>query len=207
VKVKLDRNINGTGRGKYGLLLARKLTAIESAAPGVGPDPIAVRDAIAVLEHAGVIEWGNPNTASEFFVIKLRDINSRAAIDAYADSADSYGKRGADPHPLAHSSRPRNKGEVNVTNRFKITWEHGAYHVNIPRYQGGEVVPAHVADVMMKALKPFAELADVCDHFSHTDSRRMCKVTIGGIPQDGPTAGDCRAARAAILAATPSKGE
>lgn len=46
-----------------------------------------------------------------------------------------------------------------------------------------------------EALKPFAELADVCDHFNHPDSRLMCRVTIDGVSHPGPTAGDCRRAR------------
>lgn len=47
-----------------------------------------------------------------------------------------------------------------------------------------------------EALRPFAELADICDHFRHPDDRRVCKATINGVPHIPATAGDCRRARA-----------
>lgn len=84
--MKLDRNINGTGRGKYGLVNNRKLAEVDEGGPSQ-PDPIAVRDAIAVLEHAGILDWGTEGTASEFFVIKLRDECSQDALYAYANEA------------------------------------------------------------------------------------------------------------------------
>lgn len=84
--------------------------------------------------------------------------------------------------------------------RFKITWDKGAYYVSVPNYQGGEVVPIQAVDRLLAALKPFVELADVCDHFHNPDSHSVCKVAIGGIPHTGPTVGDCRAARNAYLA-------
>lgn len=90
-------------------------------------------------------------------------------------------------------------------NRFSVSWDKGAYYVSIPNYQGGEVVPGDVADKLLAALKPFAELADICDHFNHPDSRRVCKVTIGGVAHDGPTAGECRAAREAYSLALPQQ--
>lgn len=106
--MKLDRNINGTGRGKYGLVKTRRLAEIEKAdseaaalirsggsdrnradrqAIHLGMD---VAQAIALLETAGVIEWGQPGTESEFFVIKLRDQCARPALDAYADMAAEF---------------------------------------------------------------------------------------------------------------------
>ncbi len=86
--------------------------------------------------------------------------------------------------------------------RFKITWDKGAYYVSVPNYQGGEVVPVQAVDRLLTALKPFVELADICDHFHHPDSRSVCKVTIDGVLHPGPTAGDCRSARKAYLAMT-----
>lgn len=102
--MKLDRNGNGTGRGKYALIKTRRIVEIEKA----GNDAVAqinsgVRDelikadraaitldidvsqAISTLEAAGVLEWGEPGTEGEFFVIKLRDQHARAALWAYAD--------------------------------------------------------------------------------------------------------------------------
>jgi hypothetical protein len=37
--------------------------------------------------------------------------------------------------------------------RFRISWDKGAYYVSIPNYQGGEVVPASIADDLVKALE------------------------------------------------------
>jgi hypothetical protein len=37
--------------------------------------------------------------------------------------------------------------------RFRISWDNGAYYVSIPNYQGGEVVPASIADDLVKALE------------------------------------------------------
>lgn len=54
--MKLDRNINDNGRGKYALLNLR----------------------------TNKIEWGFVGEEDEFFVIKLRDRNARPALMAYA---------------------------------------------------------------------------------------------------------------------------
>ena len=35
------------------------------------------------------IEYGLPKTENEFFVIKLKDVNAKAALEAYAESAKS----------------------------------------------------------------------------------------------------------------------
>jgi hypothetical protein len=85
--------------------------------------------------------------------------------------------------------------------RFNITWDRGAYYVDVPRYEGGAVVPADIVDALLDALKPFAQLADICDHFNHPNERRICHARISGYPTSAPTAGDCRAARAAIAKA------
>jgi len=55
---------------------------------------------------------------------------------------------------------------------------------------------ARELDAAKEALRPFAELADICDHFRHNDNRSVCKATIQGVPHVPATAGDCRRARA-----------
>jgi len=55
---------------------------------------------------------------------------------------------------------------------------------------------ARELDAAKEALRPFAELADICDHFRHDDNRSVCKATIKGVPHVPATAGDCRRARA-----------
>lgn len=92
--MKLDRNVNGTGRGKYGLVYNRRLKEIigpigdsRNAANMDEVNAMKVREAIKLLEEEGVITWGLPNTESEFFVIKLRDRFAHVALVAYAQVA------------------------------------------------------------------------------------------------------------------------
>jgi hypothetical protein len=56
--MKLDRNVNANGQGKYALINLR----------------------------TNQVEWGCKGDKDEFFVIKLRDKNARIALLAYADS-------------------------------------------------------------------------------------------------------------------------
>lgn len=56
--VKMDRNKNPNGKGKYALLNLRKNT----------------------------IEWGCVGDEDEFFVVKLKDKHAKAALEAYAKS-------------------------------------------------------------------------------------------------------------------------
>jgi len=106
--MKLDRNINGTGRGKYGLVNNRKIAeiaglaadAIRDQSNGLTISPgqretvqidAEISCAIRSLEYLGVIDWGPAGTASEFFVIKLRDRHAGPALAAYADNAAVHG--------------------------------------------------------------------------------------------------------------------
>lgn len=113
--MKLDRNINGDGRGKYGLIKHRRLAEIEKLYDGGDGDVAdlqAVHDAIALLERAGVIDWGT-TIDTEFFVVKLRDINAGAALTGYGISAtmrvdpeygaeiEALAKRAGPNHPNA----------------------------------------------------------------------------------------------------------
>jgi hypothetical protein len=97
--MKLDRNSRGDGRGKYGLIKNRRLEEILGP---IGPspqdptDPRQVRDALNVLAAAGVLDWGDkPET--EFFVMRLRDRFSHAALNAYAMEAE--------PHDLEYAQQ------------------------------------------------------------------------------------------------------
>jgi hypothetical protein len=56
--MKLDRNVNANGSGKYALINLRN----------------------------NKVEWGFTGQPDEFFVIKLKDKNARIALLAYADS-------------------------------------------------------------------------------------------------------------------------
>lgn len=61
--MKLDRNVNPTGRGKYALINLR----------------------------TNKVEWGTTE-ADEFFVIKLKDKYARDALEAYAWAARQDGE-------------------------------------------------------------------------------------------------------------------
>jgi hypothetical protein len=52
--------------------------------------------------------------------------------------------------------------------RFRISWDKGAYYVSIPNYQGGEVVPASIADDLVKALEEALAVIQDCVGYSHS---------------------------------------
>ncbi|HEV8293036.1 MAG TPA: hypothetical protein VGP94_13970 [Tepidisphaeraceae bacterium] len=87
--MKLDRNINADGRGKYGLIRNRRLAEILTWDGGEGEilDQRAVANAVALLERAGVIDWGD-NPWTEFFVMRLRDKYAAHGLFGYAKAAD-----------------------------------------------------------------------------------------------------------------------
>lgn len=96
--MKLDRNINGDGRGKYGLVNNRELREYAKRAADAHAgrnammteadiEAMRVMNAVKMLEDFGIIDWGLEGTESEFFVIKLRDWHAEAALAEYARSA------------------------------------------------------------------------------------------------------------------------
>lgn len=90
--MKLDRNVNGNGRGKYALLKLRKLNDFADASdPFQDIDP-PIADAIKTLDAAGLIDWGIQGSESEFFVIRLKDKFSSGALEAYASAAMNDGE-------------------------------------------------------------------------------------------------------------------
>jgi hypothetical protein len=74
--MKLDRNINGTGKGKYALV---RLRGIED-----GSEAAMLLMRLAKLGH---VDWGEVGGRDEFFVVKLRDKYAPAAIKGYSDAA------------------------------------------------------------------------------------------------------------------------
>lgn len=85
--MKLDRNINVDGRGKYAILRLCKLDDyIDPADPFAEvAEPIA--KAIKTLEDAGILDWGLVGTDGEFFLIRLKDRYATASLQAYASEA------------------------------------------------------------------------------------------------------------------------
>lgn len=99
--MKLDRNIDGTGRGKYGLIDNRKLTEVLAT---VSPNlRTVIEEAVAGLEEYGILQWGETGTEHEFFVIKLKDRWAPDALFRYALSAraDGFGDYARDVEELA----------------------------------------------------------------------------------------------------------
>jgi hypothetical protein len=85
--MKLDRNLNANGRGKYALLKLRKLDEMTDPADPFQNVDHEIVEAIQTLEKAGILDWGN-TLESEFFVMRLKDKHAAAALHAYAADAD-----------------------------------------------------------------------------------------------------------------------
>lgn len=89
--MRLDRNEGA--RQKYGLILNRELNNLMRHA-GEGTKREIAR-ALKVLEHAGVIDWGDePET--EFFAIRLKDISAQHALRCYAGHARQFDQQYSD---------------------------------------------------------------------------------------------------------------
>lgn len=71
--MKLDRNINKDGKGKYALIQLRKVDA------GSEAEGLLLR-----LHELGCLEWGCVGKPDEFFVIKLRDKYAQEGLSAYS---------------------------------------------------------------------------------------------------------------------------
>lgn len=84
--MKLDRNINDDGLGKYALLKLRRLKLYETQAPFSKYAP-AIQNALELLENEGILDWGRQGTESEFMLIRLKDRYAQAALRAYAEAA------------------------------------------------------------------------------------------------------------------------
>jgi hypothetical protein len=84
--MKLDRNINSNGRGKYALLKLRELDNFADPADPFQVVAKPIADAIETLEKAGIIDWGN-TPATEFFVMRLKDKYAPWGLAGYALSA------------------------------------------------------------------------------------------------------------------------
>jgi DNA-binding ferritin-like protein len=79
--MKLDRNINKDGRGKYALIQLRK----------VGPVPAKeVQDALQLLHEWNIIHWGNESPGDQFFVVKYKDQFAYGALRGYCDEIEEH---------------------------------------------------------------------------------------------------------------------
>lgn len=71
--MKMDRNINKDGKGKYALVRLRNIEAGSEA-----------QDLLRRLEELGHLDWGCVGQPDEFFVIKLCDKYAGEPIAAYS---------------------------------------------------------------------------------------------------------------------------
>lgn len=109
--MKMDRNENEDGCGKYAVINLRKLNRLAGHIDAFQRWTPEVQGALDTLETAGVLEWGGIGGPDEFFLVKLKDKHSTAALIAYAESvrkddaefADEVlelAKRSGHAHPL-----------------------------------------------------------------------------------------------------------
>lgn len=80
--MKLDRNKNQDGRGKYALVNIRELD-------GFAEDS-KVRNAFEILRKSGVVTLGNETGGDQFFVMKYKDVFTSPALFAYARAIRDY---------------------------------------------------------------------------------------------------------------------
>jgi hypothetical protein len=76
--MKLDRNINKTGKGKYAFINLRKI-------PGDLRTPEDI--SAAILANPECVEFGEAHGPNEFFLLKLNDKYAADALIFYADAA------------------------------------------------------------------------------------------------------------------------
>ena len=84
--MKLDRNINEGGKGKYAVVRLR----------GIEMDSEAM-DLLRRLDDLGHLDWGCVGHHDEFFVVKLRDKFAPGAIKGYADAVMDASRKEVDP--------------------------------------------------------------------------------------------------------------
>ena len=78
--MKLDRNINTDGRGKYAVVNLRKLATFEAQ------KNYSHTSSVEALHMAGIVDYGDDPT-SDFFLIRLKDAYAAPALAAYAMAA------------------------------------------------------------------------------------------------------------------------
>lgn len=91
--MRMDRNVNLDGKGKYALVRLRTVTPGSEA-----------HQHLKALDALGVLDWGLVGQQDEFFVIKLKDKYASAAIAAYADAVHQDVNKVLDD-PVAYKER------------------------------------------------------------------------------------------------------
>ncbi len=86
--MKLDRNTNRDGRGKYALVNMRKMVPLldrsfDRSVPDDVRDELAVA-AFNLLVSKGIITLGNETPGDQFFVMKYKDRFTASGLRGYA---------------------------------------------------------------------------------------------------------------------------
>ena len=89
--MRLDRNINPNGRGKYALIKLRKV-ALSSASIKTHRAFFVKPCAPFIEVPAAAVDFGD-TPDSDFFVIRLRDKYAQPALEAYAMAARADGEQ------------------------------------------------------------------------------------------------------------------
>lgn len=90
--MKLDRNINPDGAGKYALVNMRRLRAVQAAVQTERSSFTAIAaaaaatSAMATLQDLGIISFGNETPGDQFFVMKYKDKFTGPGLQAYAEA-------------------------------------------------------------------------------------------------------------------------
>lgn len=86
--MKLDRNLNRDGGGKYALVNMRKLAPVTDRlfTKNCTTEDIAICDAVNLLRKHGIISAGNETPGDQFFVMKYKDQFTAPALQAYTDA-------------------------------------------------------------------------------------------------------------------------
>lgn len=80
--MRLDRNLNSDGKGKYALVLLRNTPPVNGQGMN-GVMPHEVTAALNVLGSAGMLDYGNVGTDREFMVMRLKDKYTLKGLQGY----------------------------------------------------------------------------------------------------------------------------
>lgn len=95
--MKMDRNVNKNGHGKYALINVRKLDQLlDPKNDQFGRLGNELRTSLDILDKRGILEYGAPHSEDEFFVVKLRDEFSTGALVGYANQIKQHDREFAD---------------------------------------------------------------------------------------------------------------
>lgn len=87
--MRMDRNENPDGCGKYAIVNLRKLNHLAGHVGTFRRWAPEVQAALDTLEAIGALEWGAVGQPDEFFLVKLKDKHAQAALGAYAWSVSA----------------------------------------------------------------------------------------------------------------------